>query len=213
MDELKAIIAENIQSLRRDAAMTQAALAEKLNYTDKAVSKWERGESVPDVAVLRDIADLFGVTVDYLLRRDHVSAEDPMPIHSKKRRLSNHASITCMSILLVWLIATFAFVLIDIIAPETASHWLAFVYAVPASMIVWLIFNSIWFCRRRNFLIISLLMWTVLASFYLTLLPFNANLWQIFGLGVPGQAIIFLWSRLKSTVRHPDNTYDNLSDI
>ena len=71
MDELKNIIAENLQSLRRDAGMTQAALAEKLNYTDKAVSKWERGESVPDVAVLRDIADLFGVTVDYLLRSDH----------------------------------------------------------------------------------------------------------------------------------------------
>lgn len=73
MDELKVIIAENIQSLRRDAGMTQAALAEKLNYTDKAVSKWERGESVPDVAVLRDIADLFGVTVDYLLRQDHTA--------------------------------------------------------------------------------------------------------------------------------------------
>ncbi|MBQ8523135.1 MAG: helix-turn-helix transcriptional regulator [Clostridia bacterium] len=198
MDELKNIIAENIQLLRRDAGMTQASLAEKLNYTDKAVSKWERGESVPDVAVLRDIAELFGVTVDYLLHREHERKAEIIPIHSKKRRVSNHASITCMSIILVWLLATFAFVLIDIITPGITTHWLAFVYAVPMSMIVWLIFNSIWFCRRRNFLIISLLMWTVLASVYLTLLPFNANLWQIFGLGIPGQAIIFLWSRLRS---------------
>lgn len=198
MDELKNIIAENIQLLRRDAGMTQASLAEKLNYTDKAVSKWERGESVPDVAVLRDIADLFGVTVDYLLHREHERKAEIIPIHSKKRRVSNHASITCMSIILVWLLATFAFVLIDIITPGITTHWLAFVYAVPVSMIVWLIFNSIWFCRRRNFLIISLLMWTSLASVYLTLLPFNANLWQIFGLGIPGQAIIFLWSRLRS---------------
>lgn len=198
MDELKNIIAENIQLLRRDAGMTQASLAEKLNYTDKAVSKWERGESVPDVAVLRDIAELFGVTVDYLLHREHERKAEIIPIHSKKRRVSNHASITCMSIILVWLLATFAFVLIDIITPGITTHWLAFVYAVPVSMIVWLIFNSIWFCRRRNFLIISLLMWTSLASVYLTLLPFNANLWQIFGLGIPGQAIIFLWSRLRS---------------
>ena len=198
MDELKNIIAENIQLLRRDAGMTQASLAEKLNYTDKAVSKWERGESVPDVAVLRDIAELFGVTVDYLLHREHERKAEIIPLHSKKRRVSNHASITCMSIILVWLLATFAFVLIDIITPGITTHWLAFVYAVPVSMIVWLIFNSIWFCRRRNFLIISLLMWTVLASVYLTLLPFNANLWQIFGLGIPGQAIIFLWSRLRS---------------
>lgn len=213
MDELKVIIAENIQSLRRDAGMTQAALAEKLNYTDKAVSKWERGESVPDVAVLRDIADLFGVTVDYLLRQDHTAKTEPMPLHSKKRRVSNHASITCMSILLVWLIATFAFVLVDIVSPAVKSHWLAFVYAVPASMVVWLIFNSIWFCRRWNFLIISLLMWTALASLYLTLLPLNANIWQIFGLGVPGQAIIVLWSRLKSTRRSPDKANEKLSDV
>ncbi len=201
MDELKNIIAENLQSLRRDAGLTQATLAEKLNYTDKAVSKWERGESVPDVAVLRDIADLFGVTVDYLLRSDHTEAAEAMPIHSKKRRISNHASITCMSVLLVWLLATFAFVLIDIVAPAEKNHWLAFIYAVPVSMIVWLVFNSIWFNRRRNFLIISLLMWSVLGSFFLTLLPFGANLWQIFGLGIPGQAIIFLWSRLKGAAR------------
>lgn len=204
MDELKNIIAENIQSLRRDAGMTQAALAEKLNYTDKAVSKWERGESVPDVAVLRDIAALFGVTVDYLIRRDHTEATEVVPIHSKKRRVSNHASITCMSILLVWLLATFAFVLIDIVSPALQTHWLAFIYAVPVSMIVWLVFNSIWFNRRRNFLIISLLMWSVLASFFLTLLPLGANLWQIFGLGIPGQAIIFLWSRLKGASRTAD---------
>lgn len=213
MDELKVIIAENIQSLRRDAGMTQAALAEKLNYTDKAVSKWERGESVPDVAVLRDIADLFGVTVDYLLRQDHTAKTEPMPLHSKKRRVSNHASITCMSILLVWLIATFAFVLVDIVSPAVKSHWLAFVYAVPVSMVVWLIFNTIWFRRRWNFLIISLLMWTALASLYLTLLPLNANIWQIFGLGVPGQAIIILWSRLKSTRRSTDKAKEKLSDV
>jgi len=204
MDELKIIIAENIQNLRRDAGMTQATLAEKLNYTDKAVSKWERGESIPDVAVLRAIADLFGVSVDYLLRNDHGAEKEVLPIHSKKRRLSNHASITCMSIVLVWLLATFAFVLVDIISPDRRAHWLAFVYAVPVSMIVWLVFNSVWFNKRRNFLIISLLMWSVLGSFFITLLPFSANLWQIFGLGIPGQAIILLWSRLKGAARVTD---------
>lgn len=201
MDELKSIIAENIQILRRDAGMTQATLAERLNYTDKAVSKWERGESVPDVAVLRDIADLFGVTVDYLLRRDHTEAAEAMPIHSKRRRLSNHASITCMSVILVWLLATFAFVIVDIVSSSVHAHWLAFVYAVPVSMIVWLVFNSIWFNRRRNFLIISLLMWSVLGAFFVTLLPLSADLWQIFGLGIPGQAIILLWSRLRGASR------------
>ena len=76
-------------------------------------------------------------------------------------------------------------------------QWLAFVYAVPISMIVWLVCNSVWFNQRRNYLIISLLMWSALATVYLTFLPFGYNLWLIFSLGVPGQVAIVFWSRLK----------------
>lgn len=194
--ELKQIIADNVSLLRRDAGMTQAELAAKLNYTDKAVSKWERGESCPDITVLKSIADLFGVTVDYLITEDHKKNEI-IPEPTKKRRFGNHMSITFMSVLLVWLVATFAFVLIDLISTTCTGHWLAFVYAVPVSMIVWLVFNSIWFSSRKNFLIISLLMWTSLGSLYLTLTPAGLYIWQIFFLGIPGQAIIFLWSRIK----------------
>ncbi len=193
--ELKQIIADNISSLRRDIGMTQSDLAEKLNYSDKAVSKWERGESVPDVSVLKSIADLFGVTVDYLLAEDHTQAEIPVPTSKKKLKLNNHTWITCISILIVWLMATFVFVMFDMITPHIIVHWLSFIYAIPVSMIVWLVFNTLWFDRRRNFLIISLLMWTLLISLYLSLLVFN--IWQIFVLGIPGQAIIVLWSRIK----------------
>ena len=72
MEDLKSIIAENITALRKGSSMTQIELAEKLNYSDKAISKWERGESVPDITVLKAIADMFGVTVDYLLVREHI---------------------------------------------------------------------------------------------------------------------------------------------
>ena len=61
------IIAENIVTLRKNAGLTQAELAERLNYSDKAISKWERAEAVPDVLVLAQLAELFGVTVDYFL--------------------------------------------------------------------------------------------------------------------------------------------------
>ena len=74
MEDLKKIIARNIVDLRRANNMTQLELAEKLNYTDKAVSKWERGESLPDISVLKTIADLFGVKIDYLVTVDHVEA-------------------------------------------------------------------------------------------------------------------------------------------
>ena len=197
MEDIKAIIAENISALRRGSNMTQIELAEKLNYSDKAISKWERGESVPDVSVLKTIADLFGVTVDYLITRDHEAAElndmvsegDP-----KKRKVRAHGMITGMSVLLVWLVATIVFALIDAAQIDAKWHWLSFIYAILASTIVWLVFNAVWFNRRRNYFIISLLMWSAILAIHLSLLPFGINLWQVYLAGIPGQLIIILWS-------------------
>ena len=61
MEDIKSIVAENIASLRQAHGMTQLELAEKLNYSDKTISKWERAESSPDISVLAEMAALFGV--------------------------------------------------------------------------------------------------------------------------------------------------------
>ena len=199
-ENLKLIIAANISDLRRKHNMTQLDLAEKLNYTDKAISKWERGESIPDVLVLKQIAGMFEVSVDYLLEKEHQAPLREEQVAESKRRQSIRARgfVTGMSILLVWLVATVLFMIADMAGPEQISHWLVFVYAVPASMIVWLVLNSIWFNKRRNYLIISLLMWSVLITVYVTIWTVsNYNAWIIFMLGLPGQAIIAMWSRLK----------------
>ena len=195
--ELRAVIAANMAELRRRQGMTQLELAERLNYTDKAVSKWERGDSVPDIAVLKQIADLFGVTVDYLLQEEH---EAPLAkvAHAENRR---HARgiITWLAVLLVWMSATLVFVVTKLAAPDVRGMWLAFVVAVPASMVVWLVFNTVWFRHSRNYLIISLLMWSALATLHLSLLMsgFNYRIWLIYTLGIPGQVIILLWSNVK----------------
>lgn len=199
MEGKRNIIANNIAKLRQAAGMTQSELAEKLNYSDKAISKWERAESIPDITVLMQIAELFGVTLDYLTASEHTqSPAERLRANdtSAARKRRNHGFITGMSIILVWLVATLVFVILDITTGMT-MHKLAFLYAVPVSLIVWLIFNSIWFNPRRNFLIISLLMWSLLVSLHLTLLPLGFNLWQLYGLGVPGQVIIVMWSMLK----------------
>lgn len=203
-DDLKSVIATNIADLRRKHNMTQLDLAEHLNYTDKAISKWERGESIPDVLVLKHIADLFGVTVDYLLESDHpvpvVEQEQQMEAAQKQQSVRTRGFVTGMSILLVWLVATVLFMIADMAATEATSHWLIFVYAVPASMVLWLVLNSIWFNRRRNYLIISILMWSVLVCVFVTVfLMAEYNAWLIFLLGLPGQAIIVMWSRLKQS--------------
>lgn len=211
---LRPVIAANISELRRSRSMTQQDLAARLNYTDKAISKWERGESVPDIVVLKQIADMFGVTVDYLLCETHETL--PLPEEkpdeqaaaaeeSVKRQQSvrTRGFVTGMSVLLVWMTATVLFIIFDTAKIDARSHWIVFACAVPASFIVWLVMNSIWFNRRRNYLIISLLMWSVLILAYITIYIFSQRfLWLLFLLGIPGQAIIIMWSRLKQSGDH-----------
>ena len=189
---LKNIIAQNIAQLRRDNNMTQLELAEKLNYSDKAISKWERGESLPDVAVLKNIADIFLVSVDYLLEETHKKIAPPSARTTARKR--RRGVITWLGVLLVWMVATIAFVTLQLIVPVKMSAWLTFVWAIPVSAVVWLIMNSVWFNRRRNYLIVSVLMWTVLAAAHITLLVAGVNVWLIYLLGIPAQIIIFLWS-------------------
>ncbi len=217
MNQLKSIIAENISMLRRAGGITQAELAEKLCYSDKAVSKWERGESVPDIAVLKAIADLFGVTVDYLITKEHAPAvpeteEAPEAAPAAdtdtediliKNRKYNRNIITRMGILLVWLVATIVFVVLRSFVEDMAWSVFPFVLAIPVSCIVWLVFNSIWFNPRRNFAIISLMMWSVFFTMFYLFYNFGIELSLMFIIGIPGQAIILLWSRIRTKDQEP----------
>ena len=193
LNELKQIIGKNIIELRKSNGMTQAELAEKINYSDKAVSKWECGDAMPDVGVLKQLADLLGVTVDYLLNENH---EEQPPVQSESyARKKNKLIITFLSATLVWLIATLIFTIVNICAPGTGYTGFVFIYAVPVTMIVFLVFNSLWGKQRRNFIIITALIWTSLASLYFVF--FEYNIWLVFTLGIPAQIIVLLWSRLK----------------
>jgi transcriptional regulator with XRE-family HTH domain len=201
VEDLKQNLAGNITALRQASSMTQLELAEKLNYSDKAVSKWERGESIPDVTVLKSIADLFGVSLDYLLEAEH--NEKPKPSQESPGYLHRNRKVaTTLSVLLVWFIATVAYVLMDILIPAQLVKWLPFAYSVPTSMIVWLVFNSIWFNKRRNYFIISLLMWTGLACIVLTVAAFGASVWKLLLLGIPGQIAVLLWSLFQRRNRN-----------
>ena len=64
---LNQTIAKNLAYYRKRAGLTQAALAEKINYSDKSVSKWESGAGTPDVYILVQLAQLYGVTVNDLV--------------------------------------------------------------------------------------------------------------------------------------------------
>ena len=197
MQDVRKNIAENIALLRTEAGMTQASLAEILNYTDKAVSKWERGEAVPDIVTIKQIADYFGVSVDYLLRRDHKEdlkeREQLMAAKKKNRRL-----ITLICGLSVFVLATVAFAILILASVTAPPPWICFVYAVPVSSIVVLVLNSVWGTRWLNFIIVSVLVWSVLSSVYFTLLTvISFNMWEIFIVGASAQLVILFIPGIK----------------
>ena len=197
MKDIRITIANNISSLRTEEGMTQLKLAEALNYSDKAVSKWERGESLPDVTVLKAIADYFGVTVDYLLTEEH--NDEPTSRAVVRQRRKNRVIMSSISVLLVWLVATLAFATLAII-DSPVPPYLIYVYALPVSFILVLIFNCVWGRRKYNYFIVSALMWTLVLSVYLTALTFGQNIWILFVAAAPMQ-IIFMFVPGISLIR------------
>ena len=197
MNDLKQIIANNITTLRKVKNLTQLEFANELNYSDKAISKWERAESIPDVIVLKQIADLFGVTVDYLLK-EH--SEDEKLIVIKNKTSSNGLNKIPLSLLSaspIWTIATIIFTLISIFTGKYV--WYVFYISVPLTILMFIIFNTLWGNRRNNYIIVSFFVWSILACIYLCLIKFN--LWQLFILGIPAQLAIILWSSLKFKIK------------
>lgn len=193
MDEnaLKKIIAKNIIFYRKAMKWTQAELAEKLNYSDKAVSKWERAEAIPDVSVLKTIADLFGITLDDLTK-EHTESE-------KVRVLNFNISKAIIPFLaggLVWLIACIAFVVWFMVAPNTPKLWLIFIYALPVTCIVLLVFSILWGKRWMPIAAISALIWTTALALFLTLLSIEYS-YLIFLIAVPLQIIAALWTVMR----------------
>ena len=192
MEDLKFITAANIISLRTKAGMTQAQLAELLNYSDKSVSKWERAEAVPDAYVLKHMSEIFGVSVDYLLS----SHNDWEPISQKQKRRYRSEIIVLISMAGIWTLAFFIFIIGWILGHML---WLVFIYAVPISLITLLVFNSVWENSKRNYYIVSTLVASIFVMVYLTLLRWNP--WQLLLLIIPAELIVFLAFRVKKPLQ------------
>lgn len=202
-EKLKTYIAANIAAYRKQAGLTQAGLAEKLNYSDKAVSKWERGESVPDVMTLALLAQQLGISVNDLLTDPNALPEETGAVQQAMgkvvertlKRKANKRIILGLSSLLVWFVALFAYVLLS--SMDIPYTWLAFFLAVPADAIVQLSLRSAWQDFRWNRALISVIMWgSLLAVFMFVIVLLHISLWKIFLLGIPGQAAILLWFRM-----------------
>lgn len=183
MDNFKKIVAENIIKLRTSKGITQAQLGEMLSYSDKSISKWERADALPDAYVLKKIADVFDVTVDYLLN-EHSPDEK---IVVEKPRTYSRTVISVITMIGIWTLALFAFVITWLCSMPTP---LIFAYTVPVSLIVLLVLNSVWGIGKLNMFIISGIVWGLITCVYLTF--YQSNWWQLFIVGFPAQIIIIL---------------------
>ena len=209
-EQLKLLIGRNIAMHRKRVGLTQAGLATKLNYSDKAISKWERGESIPDVITLMQLAELFEVRVNDLLSDPNALPEDGDPGKLEKvmsqvsekalKRKANKNVILALSSTLVWFVALLIFVLIS--SFDIPNSWVAFLYAVPINAIVVLSLRSAWRDFRWNRWLISAIVWGFLLSIHASLMVFfKFNMWKMFLLGIPGEIATTLWFRLFSSGR------------
>lgn len=184
---LRERFARNLNHYRKALGLTQLELAEKLNYSDKSISKWERGDGLPDLTVTVQIAEIFGLTVSDLL------AEKP------RRRLMttrNKIIITLLSMGIAWLVATVLFFLCEIIFPDIKLWWLFYIYAIPVSAVVGIVFSCIWWKKIHLLAAVSTLIWSVAICVMLTAININ-KIHLIFIVAAVFQVLTILWFFIK----------------
>ena len=203
-EELKIRVGANIARLRKSRGLTQAELAERINYSDKAVSKWERAESLPDVLTLICLAEQLGTDMNTLTglqpaSPEPVSLPEPASVPEqppvKKKPTADRGVIQKLSSILVWVVALFLYMVLDEFGVK--NLWLLFVVAIPANAIVLLSLRSAWKLYGMNRFLISVIMWGFLLVVYLLLLlTAKVNVWKILPMGLLGQAAIILWFKM-----------------
>lgn len=189
MSKIKENLANNILELRKINNMTQSELAEKLNYTDKTISKWERGESAPDIESLSALAALFNLTVDDLLRE---SFDKEKALKEEKKKYGKTIAKAALGVLAIWLMGTVVFVYNVIRNNPIDGFWISFVWPVPLSSLYLLIGSLRKKMKKLVPIFASITLWSLLATIYLQMLVVGENAWIIFIVGVPLQLIVII---------------------
>ena len=210
-EKVKNLIASNIAYYRKEMNLTQSELAERIHYSDKSISKWERGDGLPDICVLVVLADLFGVTVNDLLASKHKRSKFALP-------KLKHSIITLMSVGLVWLLASVVFFVLKLFVPGLPKAWLAFIFALPVMFIVTLVLSSIWHPRVFQFISVSGLIWSIALALDLSFSLDYMNL--VYIIAAVMQALTILWYMpkmiqfcLKHIKKHKSGTEQKVSEV
>ena len=182
-------MSEIMKNLRTEKGLTQKQLAEKFNYSDKAVSRWENGESMPDIDVLISLCKFYEVEFDWLIKKH----TEPPKITDKNFSMRIKIIIALLFLVSCYAVATIIFVYNKIY--NTNDFWMVFLWAMPASLLLISLCSFKWWPTLTTTILVSLCMWSTITCSFLQALP-GTNAWPIFLIGVPIQAIIVLIHQL-----------------
>lgn len=209
LSELKLISASNIIRLRTQAGLTQAELGEKLNYSDKTISKWERGEAIPDAYVLTQMAEIFGVTVDYLLST-HDAWENPNEPEEQEQGISRHSvnMIIAIAVLGVWTMALSVFVLLWLLG---FIVWQSFIVALPVSILTYMVLICVFNRRKHLQYVIAAFVLSIFVLLYFVL-PLQKP-WQLFLIAVPAIILVFLSCNIRQRPRKKTKKSNSMTGL
>ena len=194
MNDIKVIIGKNLAELRKRKKYTQLDLANILQYSDNAISKWEKGDSLPDIEVLYNICNLYGVTLDYLTHEVTYKYKKEY-LQKEKKYSRNKIIITLLSVIIAWFVAILGFV--SLLIYSKIAFWPLFIWPIPVTFLLLLIFNCIWGKKPLRFFYISCLIWTLITAIFLQFIYLDINIWPLFLIGIPSQVATILWSGIK----------------
>ena len=200
MEKLNKIVGENLTFLRKNSGLTQLEFGEKFSYSDKTVSRWEQGDVIPSVEVLKQIADFYEVSVDFLLT-EHNETSDFFKIIKSTPNYRNKIILITLAIVFLFTIAITIYVA-SIFNLKTADlnenrWWTVFLWTLPIAFLVIAIAVRKTFHNRKWMLIyMSCFVWSLLIAAYITFL-YRGNYWYLFFIGLPLQAGFILMMKLK----------------
>lgn len=190
MENINEVIGTNIKELRKFNKLTQFDLAEQLNYSNKTISRWESGDIIPDVQTLNKLSEFFKIPLSHLFEPNLINKRK---LTRKYRfQMGNKLTIALLFILCVWLMATVIFVHTKL--TYNITLWQVFVWSIPTSAFVGLIFNNKWGKKSFNYLLISIINWTLITSIFVS--AFNYTFWMLYLIGIPIQIGILLWANI-----------------
>lgn len=186
--DIKQIIAKNLANLRKNKKITQTELAEQFGYSDKAISKWENGDTLPDIQTLYQLCEFYNVTLDFLVSEQSFDEKIKYINHLNKRVIINNSLIELLYCSFVWILAVIIYVYLYTFSE--INYWQIFIWALPATTIVMLLFTKVWKQKLYTFIVRSLFFWTLVTACYIQFIEYN--IWPLFFLMIPIQVALIL---------------------